>query len=418
MKSEKWIIYLLAALNFTHIMDFMIMMPLGEIFMSTFHLQPDQFSLLVSSYTICAAISGFFASFVVDRYPRKVSLLFVYIGFILGTIACGFANDYHLLLIARGLTGVFGGIMGAQVMAIITDIVPYERRGKAIGMLMSAFSAASVVGVPFGLYIATHFNWYFPFFLIGGLGLFLIIPIIRLLPRLDGHLADGKPPVNPVKTFQEVFNTRNNRIALLQTFLITCSHFIIIPFITPFMIRNIGFEQSDIIYIYMIGGIATVFSSPFIGKMIDKYNARLIYFIVVFAAMIPVLLLTHLPPVSIIPALIVTTLFFILGGARFIPSSTAVSGAIPPKIRGSFMSFNSCAQQLGTATASMMAGHIVFAEGNGPIQNYGITGIIGCVISLSTLLIITRLKLYKAPEVSEENEMPLPEASAVVSLRD
>lgn len=416
MKSEKWIIYLLAALNFTHIMDFMIMMPLGEIFMSTFHLRPDQFSLLVSSYTICAAVSGFFASFVVDRYPRKVSLLFVYIGFILGTIACGFANDYHLLLFARGLTGVFGGIMGAQVMAIITDIVPYERRGKAIGMLMSAFSAASVIGVPFGLYLATHFNWYFPFFLIGGLGLFLIFPIIRLLPRLDAHLADGKPAVNPVRTFREVFNTGNNRIALLQTFLITCSHFIIIPFITPYMIRNVGFEQGDIIYIYMVGGIATVFSSPFIGKMIDRYNARLIYFILVFSAIIPVLMLTNLPPVSMIPALIVTTLFFILGGARFIPSSTAVSGAIPPKIRGSFMSFNSSAQQLGTATASLMAGHIVFADGNGPIQHYGITGIIACILSLSTLLVITRLRLYKSPENKEIIDLKISESKVVASL--
>ena len=135
--------------------------------------------------------------------------------------------------------------MGAQVMAIVTDLVPYERRGKAIGMLMSAFSAASVVGVPFGLYLATHFHWSFPFFLIGGIGLLLILPIVRLLPRLDAHLADGRPPVNPVKTFKEVFNTRNNRIALLQTFVITCAHFMIIPFITPYMIRNVGFAQSD-----------------------------------------------------------------------------------------------------------------------------------------------------------------------------
>jgi MFS transporter, DHA1 family, inner membrane transport protein len=396
MKNEKWIIYLLAALNFTHIMDFMIMMPMGEILMKTFSLRPDQFTFLVSSYTISAAASGFFASFFVDRYPRKSSLLFIYSGFVLGTIICGFADNYHFLLITRGLTGIFGGIMGAQVMAIVTDLVPYERRGKAIGMLMSAFSAASVVGVPFGLYLATHYNWYFPFFLIGGIGLILIFPIIKLLPKLDGHLSEGRPPVNPVKTFKEVFSTQNNRIALLQTFMITCAHFMIIPFITPFMIRNVGFEQSDIIYIYMVGGIATVFMSPFIGKMIDKYNAKLIYYILVFAAMIPVLLLTHLPPISLIPALIVTTLFFILGGSRFIPSSTAVSGAIPPKIRGSFMSFNSCAQQLGTASASMAAGYIVFAEGNGPIQGYGLTGIIASLLSLATLLIIPRLKLYKA----------------------
>lgn len=404
MKNEKWIIYLLAALNFTHIMDFMIMMPLGEIFMSTFHLRPDQFSLLVSSYTICAALSGFFASFVVDRYDRKVSLIFVYTGFILGTIACGFANQYHLLLLTRGLTGVFGGIMGAQVMAIVTDLVPYERRGKAIGMLMAAFSAASVVGVPFGLYLATHYNWNFPFFLIGGLGLLLIYPIIRLLPKLDSHLMDGKPPVNPVRTFNEVFKARNNRIALLQTYLATCSHFIIIPFITPYMIRNVGFAQGDIVYIYMIGGIATVFSAPFTGKMIDKFNARSVYFILVFAAMVPVLLLTHLPAVSLAPALIVTTLFFILGGSRFIPSSTAVTGAIPPKIRGSFMSFNSSAQQLGTASASLAAGYIIFADGDGPIQGYGTTGLVATAISLLSLLVLSRLKLYKAPEVSLERE--------------
>ena len=175
-------------------------------------------------------------------------------------------------------------------------------------------------------------------------------------------------------------------------------------FITPYMIRNVGFAQGDIVYIYMIGGIATVFSAPFTGKMIDKFNARSVYFILVFAAMIPVLLLTHLPAVSLAPALIVTTLFFILGGSRFIPSSTAVTGAIPPKIRGSFMSFNSSAQQLGTASASLAAGYIIFADGDGPIHGYGTTGIVATAISLLSLLVLSRLKLFKAPEVSLEKE--------------
>jgi len=413
MKNEKWIIYLLAALNFTHIMDFMIMMPMGEILMSKFDLRPDQFSLLVSSYTVAAAASGFFASFLADRYPRKISLLFVYFGFIIGTLACSIAHTYEVLLITRALTGVFGGIMSAQVMAIITDLVPYERRGKAIGMLMSAFSAASVIGVPFGLYLATHYTWNLPFFLIGGIGIGLAVIIIRILPVMDGHLAGGIPPVNPVKTFLAVFRSQNNRIALLQTFLATLAHFMIIPFITPYLIRNVGFAQEEIIYVYMIGGIATVFSSPFIGRMIDRFDARTIYYILVAAAMIPVFALTHLPAVSIYIALGVTTLFFILGGARFIPSSTAITGAIPPHIRGSFMSFNSCVQQLGTATASLVAGHIVTAQASGPIEHYGLTGWISAGISICTIFIISRLQRYE--DTNDQPEIYQPQNKVLVS---
>ena len=186
--KERIILILLAALNFTHILDFMILMPLGNYLMPYFDLSPKQFSILVSAYTISAAVSGFGAAFFVDRYDRKKVLLYAYIGFLVGTIACGLAPTFITLFIARTVAGLFGGLIGAQVLSIVADSFPYERRGAAMGAIMSAFALASTFGVPFALYLANLISWHAPFLLVGILGIVLIPLLIRYLPSMTGHI--------------------------------------------------------------------------------------------------------------------------------------------------------------------------------------------------------------------------------------
>jgi DHA1 family inner membrane transport protein len=234
-RNERIVILLLASLNFTHILDFMIMMPLGNYLMPFFHISPKEFSMLVSAYPITACLSSFAAAFFVNNYDRKKVLIFAYTGFIIGTIACGFAPTYGLLFAARVLTGLFGGLIGAQVMSIISDIFGYERRGAAMGAVMSSFAVASTIGVPFALYLTNSFSWHAPFIFVGILGIGLIPLLIKFIPAMKAHLVQQDENANPFKALHNVFASKEQYLTLLFSGLVMMGHFLIIPFINPFL---------------------------------------------------------------------------------------------------------------------------------------------------------------------------------------
>lgn len=231
-RKERIIVLLLAGLNFTHILDFMIMMPLGNYLMPYFNISPKQFSFLVSAYSISAAISGFVAAFVVDNFDRKKVLVLSYVGFLLGTIACGFAPSYNLLFASRILAGIFGGIIGAQVLAIIADIFSYERRGAAMGSVMSAFAIASILGVPFSLYLTNifHDDWHIPFMLVGIVGIVLLPLMIRFIPPMNSHILEAEKKEHPLVVLGKVVRSPEQRLALIFSGLLMMGHFLIIPF--------------------------------------------------------------------------------------------------------------------------------------------------------------------------------------------
>ena len=226
-KKERIILFLLAGLNFTHILDFMIMMPLGNYLMPYFDISPRQFTFLVSAYSVSAAISGFIAAFIVDQFDRKRILIWSYIGFLLGTLACGFAPTYELLFASRILAGLFGGIIGAQVLAIIADIFSYERRGVAMGSVMSAFAVASILGVPFSLYLTNifHEDWHIPFLLVGGVGLVLVPLIMKFIPAMDGHIAEDRKRNPPIRMLKNILSSPPQILALLFSCLLMMGHF-------------------------------------------------------------------------------------------------------------------------------------------------------------------------------------------------
>jgi MFS transporter, DHA1 family, inner membrane transport protein len=386
--KERWILYLLAAINFTHIMDFMIMMPLGPQFMQLFNIDPQQFSWAVSAYAITAGISGFTAAFFVDKFDRKQVLLFAYIGFIAGTFACAFAPTYEVLLAARVLAGFFGGMIGAQVLSIVADSIPYERRAQAMGIVMTAFSLASVAGVPTGLWLANRFSWHAPFLMIGFLGLAIIAAIIVFMPNYRKHLtAEDSPKQSPLHVLTDILATPNQRRALLLTATLMVGHFSIIPFITPALVGNAAYPLANIPLVYLVGGIATLLTAPFIGKLADRRGKYEIFVVFAILSLIPVWLITNLRPVPEWVVLSVASLFFVFVTGRMIPVQAMVSNVVTPQQRGGFMSINSAVQQLGTGLASLLSGVIVVKADNGALIGYDWVG----YLSISLILLCVYL---------------------------
>lgn len=391
-RKERIILLLLTILNFTHIMDFMIMMPLGNYLMPYFDITSQQFSWLVAAYTFSAGISGFLAAFFVDRFDRKRVLLFAYAGFLIGTLCCALSPAFEVLLTSRIVAGLFGGLIGAQVLSIVADLIPYERRGAAMGMIMAAFSAASVFGVPFGLYIANLFNWHAPFFFVVILGLLLVPFLIRFLPKMDKHLhaqAEHKP--GPVELVSDIFRNSSQIYALGLTAFMMMGHFMIIPFINPFMEFNMGFSKTQTPLIYMVGGTLTIFTSPMIGRIADKLGKYNVFVALILASIPLIALITNLPHIPFYLVLCITGLWFVVSAGRFIPAQAMISNVVPTERRGSFMSFNSSVQQLFVGFASILAGLIVVKLPDNTLAHYEVTGYVSISMIFAAIVVATLL---------------------------
>lgn len=371
-RKEKVLLFLLATINFTHILDFMIMMPLGNFLMPHFNISAQYFSLIVAAYPVTAFVSGMVAAFFVDKYDRKKVLLFAYTGFIIGTVTCGIAPTAALLMAARILTGLFGGLIGAQVLSIIADTFPYERRGRAMASVFMAFSIASVFGVPFSLYLARLISWHAPFIFIGILGAVLLPFLNRHLPSVSGHLKnrDATPSASVKEVFVSVFSNRSQTLALLLSGSLMLGHFLVIPFINPYMEFNVGFTKDQTPLIYMVGGVCAMVSSSFIGKLADKHGKLKVFTICLLLSLLPIFLITNMPRIPFYYVLAVFGFWFTFSTGRNIPAQAMISTVVNPAERGRFMSFNSSFQQLFTGAASIIAGLIVVRDAQGKIYHY------------------------------------------------
>ncbi len=395
---ERVILLILAAINFTHILDFMVMMPLGNFLMPYFKINPQQFSIVVASYSLSAFVSGLIAAFFVDRFDRKKILLFGYTGFVIGTICCGIAPNYILLLLARIIAGLFGGLIGAQVLSIVADTFSYERRGQAMGILISAFSVASIIGVPFALFLAEGISWHAPFIFIGLLGAVIIPFISKYLPAMNKHLDATAERVKPMELLNSIFTNKQQRRALFLSGGLMLGHFLIIPFLNPFMELNVGFTSTQRNLVYMVGGICSFFSAPLIGKLADKYGKHKIFYIFAVVSLIPVFLITNMPPIKYYFVLMVTGIWFALTTGRTIPAQAIITNVVHPEQRGSFMSFNSSFQQMFTGLASLIAGFIVIEGADHKIHNYPLVGYLSIAVIFACIFIAKSIYTHPATD--------------------
>lgn len=391
LKKERLYIIILSAIQIAHILDFVIMMPLGPRFMRVFNINPTEFSSLVSAYTFSAGIVGFFGALYADHFDRKKFLMFNFTGFILGTFMCAIAPNFAALLTARIVAGAFGGILNACVLSMVADLIPFQRRGAAMGVVMSSFSIASVLGVPLGLYIAQAFDWHAAFYFICLVGVIFWIMSMIVLPSVQVRKTQLSIKDN-LKNFKGILIQKDYLQSFLLTSVLGFGIFMIVPFISTYMVGNVGLSEADLPFIYLAGGACTILSARFIGKACDRVGSFKVFRIVAVLSIIPIFVLTNLPPVPLALALLSSSCFMMTGSGRFIPAMTIVSAVVKPQERGTFMSLENAARQLSSGMASQIAGLIIGSTAAGAMTNYNIIGYIGILTSLVAIYIAYRIK--------------------------
>ncbi len=404
--SERGILFTLAAVQFTHIMDFMIMMPLGAGLMRVFNLTPTQFSYLVAAYGLAAAVTGFAGGFFIDRLDRKRALLWLYAGFGLATLACAFAPTVHLLLAARIAAGAFGGVAGSLVMAIVSDVIPPERRGRGMAVVMTAFPLASVLGVPAGLVLVDLFEWHAPFVLLAALSVPICFIVARYLPAL---------PPSPVKTHPgrqmwEILTHGVHVRGFALTAALVFAGGLVIPFMAPSLVANAGMTESQLKFVYLFGGAATFFTTTLFGRLSDRHDKLHVLACVTVLAIATVLVVTQLGPTSMVFTLTMTTVFFVTMSGRFTPTMAMISNAVEPRYRGGFMSVNSAVQQAASGLGNVIAGALITREvSTGRLVGYPKVGWLAVGAFALTVVLAWRLR-SAAPHASRPGHA---EAAAV-----
>ncbi len=393
--SERALLLTLAGIQFSHILDFMIMMPLGPLLMRELGIGTHEFGLLVASYSFSAACSGLLAATFVDRFERKRLLLVMFVLFGVATLACGLAPGYVTLLAARGLAGAFGGVLGALVQTIIGDTIPYARRARASGTVSAAFSFSTVAGVPLSLWLANHFQWRAPFFFIVVLVAVFMVIGWRVLPELRHHLGHERL-AHPFSPLFAVMRDRNHWRAMTLSALIIFSGFTVIPYITVYAVNNIAISQHDIAYIYFVGGAATLITARLIGQWADAQGKVRVYRLIAFAAMVPLLAVTQIQSATLGLWLVCTTLFFVLISGRFIPAMAIITSAAQPKLRGTFMSLNATVQSLAMGLAATLSGFIITQDAQGMVVGYQNVGYVAIAANLLAMWYVSRIAMHDA----------------------
>jgi len=390
--NERLLVITLAGVQFTHIMDFMVLMPLGPQLMRVMHISPGEFGLLVAAYTLSASVAAFMTAPFIDRFDRKHALLFLYTAFVASTLFCGLAPGYGSLLAARAFAGASGGVAGAAVYAIIGDAIPPERRGAATGAVMTAFSISAIAGVPIGLFLASLFTWRAPFMLLVVVSSLTLLGVWFLAPSLHAHLKHGVAPTRPWEQARAVFADQNHRRALTLPATLVFGGFCVIPFLSPYAVSNVGLTEGDLPYIYFFGGLATAFTSRRIGRLSDRHGKREVFAVVAALSIVPLIAVTNLPPVPVCVMIVATTVFMILISGRFVPAMALVTSSAQPHMRGSLMSFNSALQHLSSGLASLCGGMLIGHAATGALTRYWLVGLIAVGCTLLAIRIAWRIK--------------------------
>jgi predicted MFS family arabinose efflux permease len=392
---ERATLLALAAVQFTHILDYMIIMPLGAQLMRVFQITPTQFTYLVAAYGLAAALFGFVGGFVLDRFDRKRSLLVLYAGFGMATFACGLAPTHHWLLAARFAAGAFGGLASAMVTAMVGDVIPPERRGRALSYVSISFAVASVLGVPVGLFLAGKFGWHAPFFMLGGCAAANLAISAAALPPIRTAIHDHAP----WRQMHGILAHRVHLRAFAVGAVLVMAGGCLVPFIAPSMVVNVGLTEGQLAYAYAAGGICTIISMPIVGRLSDRMDKLRLLGWMSAAAVLVVLVLTRLEPAPLAVACVVMALFMVTMSSRFTPAMAMVTNAVDARYRGGFMSINSAVQQAASGLANVIAGIFVTTDAAGRLIGYPMLGYAAICFFVLTFLLAAELRAA-APHVS------------------
>src|SRR4051812_2081994 len=389
---QKFVVAVLAFLQFTVVLDFMILSPLGAILLKELHISTKQFGAVVSAYAFSASAAGILAAGFADKFDRKRLLLFFYSGFVLGTFLCGIAPSYGFLLMARMVTGLFGGVIGSISFAIIADLFPFEARGKVMGFVMTAFSASQVLGIPLGLYLSNRWGWHAPFLMIVAVSAAVGLLIAVRLQPINEHLkvaSGGKS--NALGHLLKTLAEPRYFWAFAATMLLAVGGFMLMPFGSTFSVHNLGIPLDKLPIVYVATGVASFVAGPLIGRLSDRIGKYPTFFL---GSSLGIALVIYYCGLGITPLGVVIALnivLFIAITARMV-SAQALSSAVPdPGDRGAFMSINSSLQQLAGGVASWTAGLIVVQTAAGPLEHYGDLGYVVAGATLTTMVLMFKV---------------------------
>ncbi len=400
-RYQSFVIALLAFVQFTVVLDFMILSPLGALLMPKLQISPSQFGTVVSAYAFSAGASGILAAGFADRFDRKRLLLFFYVGFVGGTVLCGLATDYAFLLVARIVTGLFGGVMGSIGMAIVADLFPFEARGRVMGLMMTAFSGAQVLGIPFGLYLSNRWGWHAPFLLIAAVATGVGLLAVVWLQPVNAHLAkpSGRDP------FQHLAKTialPRYQWAFLATMFLATGGFMLMPFGSAFSVHNLGIPLEDLPTVYMVTGLSSIAAGPLMGRLSDAIGKFPTFCVGSAVTVGVVLYYTRLGVTPLGVVMLINAVLFIGITARMI-SAQALSSAIPAAPdRGAYMAIASSLQQLSGGVSSWVAGRLITQAADGSILHYERLGyVVAATVAVTVVLMfqLNRMVLAQAPAV-------------------
>lgn len=390
-RYQSMVVVILAITQFTVILDFMIMSPLGDILMKSMQLRPSEFGLAVSAYAFSAGISGFLTAGFSDRFDRKKLLLFFYVGFIIGTVCCGIAHTYPFLVAARIVTGLFGGVIGSISMAIIADLFALQQRGRVMGFVQMAFGASQVLGIPIGLFIANRWGWEAPFLLVAVLGMVITVVIALYLKPITAHLG-VKNDRSPFAHLWHTIAQRPYRIGFMATALLSVGGFMMMPFGSAFAINNLRITEDQLPLVFMVSGISTLVLMPFVGRLSDRVDKFKLFAFASVWLMVMCVWYTGLSATPLWAAIVLNVLLMAGITGRMVPSSALTSAVPELKDRGAFMSINASLQQLAGGIAAAVAGKIVVQETNfSPLVHYDWIGYLVVFISVVGLFLMYRV---------------------------
>jgi predicted MFS family arabinose efflux permease len=384
---QKGVLALLAFLQFTVILDFMIISPLGAMLMPTLRITPAQFGLVVSVYAFSAGVSGLLAAGFADRYDRKKLLLLFYCGFVAGTLLCGISHSYGFLLFARMITGVFAGVIGSTIFAIITDLFAFQLRGRVMGIIQTAFAASSVIGIPMGLFMSNRWGWNAPFILIVAVSVLVGAVMIRFLRPINAHLALQQDRT-PLRHFAHTLSTPRYLQGFATTALLATGGFMLMPYMSAFSVHNLGISLQRLPLVYMITGVCSIIAGPLIGRASDSYGKFLVFCLGCVVTIIMVIIYTHLGLTPISVVILVNCLLYIGVTSRMITASALISAVPQPADRGAYMSISSSIQQISGGIAAVLGGLIVTESGSGALQHYDVLGYVLVGSTLITLVMM------------------------------
>lgn len=388
---QKFIIAILALLQFTVILDFMVISPLGDILMKTLNMTTSNFGFAVSAYAFSAGISGLLAAGFADKFDRKKLLIFFYTGFIVGTVFCAFSTNYWMLLSARIVTGLFGGVIGSVSLAIVTDLFVIHQRGRVMGFIQMAFATSQILGIPLGLYFANHWGWHSAFIMIAVLGLFILAAIVIKMQPVNKHL-ELQSDKNAFLHLWHTLSNKQYQIGFAAIAFLSVGGFMLQPFGSAYLVNNIHISQEQLPMVFFFTGLSVLFIMPLIGKFSDRISKFKLFAAGSCISIIMILIYTNLHPIPLWQIVVVNMILFMGIMSRMIPATTLNTGIPEMKDRGAYMSITSSLQQIAGGIGAVCAGYVVHQEvKSAPLENYNILGYIIAGVTLCSIFLIWRV---------------------------